>query len=1031
MRNMSRRTTKMAHKPLTGCYYTIIGDFHDLKTKPRIVIQPIEGHHAQGVDSSVLAVETIRLERIIQEEIDQINEGRKKDKWFDSQYEWNPQNQVYMQRPDAARPLLIQRPTTLIPKPDQRQEEAKAKAAEETIRKVKSELALRQQEDKQHPTTIRRVRSHEHPLHNHHHNHREHGHKPARGHHSRHVHPTHAHGHQAQPHHHQNQARQREHHLTHGEKSQNQHHQNSNMLQVARPEGLPAQALNANHEPKLGMDDLFPEDDEDLPLLILDAKGAPLGKIPSRIKYVLQHRPTQRPPIHRVHSSKGRLARHNPPRPPVRPILRRTETYVEDLPKPDVKHYGKKTVRFLSSSPHEGDKCGHHTITTRPREREENSVGGGQSETKASDHGDQETPQREVEPSPRHDEATVQSPSPDARPSVACVKTPAQRRSTFAIGPDSPSTDSDSGTPRAAAAAIITDMSAEDQAAGNLQQKQQQTSAASAGQGDGSEHLDIAERLRRDMMAADNEDAVCSSSSCSDVDMKMKMNKGRNRKFQAPLHLQHVPPHLPSSQPNRDINPELPNTPRHKNDEEPKLDIEERMRREMMAKDNEDAVGSSSSCSDVEAKIEWNRKKNRNRFHGPLQLVQPRHSSAQPRSDSPQRLSTTGRNYKGRLELRERLRRDVIPEENETDDEANTEAQAPQQHQHQRQEVSFPPSPPSQPKTASPQQPSATANPGGKEEEDLDTKELLRRAIMGEANAQAVGSYESECDDETPRARPLPPCLQRHQKQRELSGPSSRSKTDKQEDVRQRLLHEISSKGGNAQPNTQEEEEKDEDKGKAAERAIPSCTTAPRASGEGGESKPSSLLTQSFMAQRAAAESTPDHAPAGKIPPHSHQASPAPGRRLAGDPRGRHRGRPRRTRHAGGAAAADAQVAAGDGAPHQDGPPDGPPLRRIEEVDDRRKEAYEKHKREEAEKKRQEEAKKKQGHDKKGKAIAVETNFAVAAAASAAAAAVAGGADRRPRPPPRAYRIGDYISDHRYDYLRSQPLPNSGWSLHW
>ncbi|KAK8048594.1 hypothetical protein PG994_010324 [Apiospora phragmitis] len=254
MNRIPNRSTGMEHQTRTGCRYTIVGNFHDLSSRPRIVIEPIDNHHPRGVDAGVLAVETIRLERMIQEEVDQINEDRKREDWFDSQSDWDPEEQAWARLPGVPPPLLIRRPTRLDRKgePGQGQEEAKA-----PVRQVKSDIALRQPEDN-HPATVRRVRTHKHPL-NHHHP--VHGRRPAHGHHHKHGQPKHAHGHQFQPHHpHHPLAHHQGNHNTHGESSRKQHNQSDNM-QVARQRGLPPQALKEDHHPELELlDDLFSDD---------------------------------------------------------------------------------------------------------------------------------------------------------------------------------------------------------------------------------------------------------------------------------------------------------------------------------------------------------------------------------------------------------------------------------------------------------------------------------------------------------------------------------------------------------------------------------------------------------------------------------------------------------------------------------------------------------------------------------------------------------------------------------------------------
>ncbi|KAK8048593.1 hypothetical protein PG994_010323 [Apiospora phragmitis] len=569
----------------------------------------------------------------------------------------------------------------------------------------------------------------------------------------------------------------------------------------------------------------------------------------------------------------------------------------------------------------------------------------------------------------------MRSPYPGGRPSAGAGKTPMPRRSTFFIGPGSHSTASDSSTPRAAI--TTTGRSIEDEAAGNPQREQP--------------------------TAADGDDE------------EGEMENQTTPKAQSPR--QHVLSH-PSNHP-RGGSPRVPSTA-GKSDEE-HLDIKERLRRQIMAEDNQNTVCSSSDYDDDD---EANTK---------VQLAQQRRQAAygpppRPyRAESPQQIpSTASKQDEEPLDIKERLRRQMMADDNQDaicsssdDDEADAKVRLAQQR---RQAVYGPPPRPY--RAENPQQATA-ASRGGEKQEQLDLKEQLRRAITSEDNAQAVGSddEESETDDQgSPKARSPPPSLQRHQKQRAPAGPSSKSKAGKQP------LYTISAKEGNA-PSPIQEEDGDEDK--AAARTIP---TAPSFSGR--ESKPSSLLTQSLMAQRAAAAGNINKAPAW-LPTHHHlpheqsqfpltvsmhfQAKDAAKRGLpevlttvVHDVPALLKAQKQETQKSLQEMARYTKM----------GRRTGLPLRRIEEEDDKKKEAYDKKKQEDT-KKKQADAQK---DDQKGKAArAAETDF------TAAAAAIAGGgaADSHPRPPPRAYCIGSHVSDHRKDYLRSQPMPKYGWHPQW
>lgn len=506
----------MDHQPLTGCRYTIVGDYHDLRTTPRILVEPIANQHPRGVDAGVLAAETMRLEGVLQGEIDEINRQREKNDgkndWLGSQYHWDRQEQAWTWNPYHKPPELTRRPSRWDKKPDQ----------DHSARKAKSDIEFREQEDK-HPITARRVRTHEHPLHNHQ---RTDKHRPGHDHQAKHAHGHHHH----QTHHRRHkQAHDREHQGPHEEHSRKQQNQGDKM-QLVQP-GLPTQALNQDYHPELDvLDKLFPDDkalqhnNPELDVLdeLFPDDNDRQHKSPPRDNHAQPRRNASRPVVHRVHSSKGRLARHNPPR-PQRPVLRRSEKYLGNNPKRDSKqqqqqqnpkHHAKKAVRFLPLLPHKGDNAmdGQPTATTYDQSK---------GSPVPDRHCDSEIPAKEDRKTPQHEDKThsshreaIQSPSPSGDPSLSTGKAPMprSRRPTFIIGPDSHSSPSDPSTPRDDAAA---GKGVGAEAADNPQPP---SAADQKGKAE-EESLDsLKQKLRLRMLAEANEEAVGSDDEESATD---------------------------------------------------------------------------------------------------------------------------------------------------------------------------------------------------------------------------------------------------------------------------------------------------------------------------------------------------------------------------------------------------------------------------------------------------------------------------------------------------------------------------------
>ncbi|KAK6865151.1 hypothetical protein PG995_001679 [Apiospora arundinis] len=89
----------MDHTSRTGCYYTTVGNYHDLSSRPHIAIEPIKGCHPKGIVPDSIAVERVVLERAVQAEIDEINESRRKNDWLGSHYVWNSREKAWTRRP--------------------------------------------------------------------------------------------------------------------------------------------------------------------------------------------------------------------------------------------------------------------------------------------------------------------------------------------------------------------------------------------------------------------------------------------------------------------------------------------------------------------------------------------------------------------------------------------------------------------------------------------------------------------------------------------------------------------------------------------------------------------------------------------------------------------------------------------------------------------------------------------------------------------------------------------------------------------
>ncbi|KAK8114031.1 hypothetical protein PG999_006100 [Apiospora kogelbergensis] len=258
--------------PMGGCRYTIVGNYHDLSSKPRVVVEPIESHHPLGVELGILVVEAARMERIIQEGVDEINEARKQDPWFDREYAWNPREQAWTRRPSNERlPAL---PPGLI------EDKKKAKTH---MSQVKSDIAVDQREVKS-PAEVRTVRTHEYPLH---------------------------HANTTQVHLQHSMAHRHGHHKKHMMSGQHPHHHSDNLQRAARKEQLQAQQPIEDYHPELDVIDKIFSDEEKKSLRHDPAQN---------------RRPAQRPVFARVHSSEIMPARRHTPQ-LQRPVLHRTETY--------------------------------------------------------------------------------------------------------------------------------------------------------------------------------------------------------------------------------------------------------------------------------------------------------------------------------------------------------------------------------------------------------------------------------------------------------------------------------------------------------------------------------------------------------------------------------------------------------------------------------------------------------------------------------------------------------------------------------
>ncbi|KAK6842660.1 hypothetical protein PG987_003520 [Apiospora arundinis] len=765
----------MDHTSRTGCYYTTVGNYHDLSSRPHIAIEPIKGCHPKGIVPDSIAVERVVLERAVQAEIDEINESRRKNDWLGSHYVWNSREKAWTRRP------LYNGPTPMPRKI------FKDKGAH--LQKVKSDNPLNKREAMR-PHPVRRVRTHEHPLH-HRREHRDghglHHSTDAQAKHTR-GHPTQAHGHRALHNHHR--ANQDKCGME-GQQHQHPHHHRDDKQGVAQEEWLPIQALNEDH-PLDVFSEMF-SDDENNPAPRMSHRKSP------QRKPVESRRPAHRPVLARIHSSKGKLVRHHAPPPhphPQRPALHRTETYLENLPKRDAKqkthHHPKQVIekhaRGLPLPPHphrQGVRGmgGNHPTTTHHQKRRAGKAGDGkQSDSHVSIQGDQEASHPEPTPNAHPHVEDMQLLNPGGHPSTrGDAKTRVRRRTTFIIGPEHHSTPSDSSTPHSASVArkIV-----EDEA--NHTKPQQQSIAGHSQEAE--EHLDLKERLRREIMAEDNKNAVHSSFDDDD-------NEATPRP-QPPAQQRHFVS-CPSIQSRVDQlqQPSAAGQGEEGEEDEP-VDLKERLRRAIMAEDNEKAV---CSASDHDGDDEEG-------MSGDGDI--PRAQSASP-TLPPGRQQTV-------------------------------------------------PSPSDRSIVSSPHQPSAASQEGG----STDVEEMLRHAIMTEDNQVAVCSDEdgeSEVDnEETPKALP-PLALRQHQKA--VADLSSQSKARKQEAVRERLLRIIATKGHKIDDTIQEEEEEEA----PAPSSMDTRQSTPPSYASTG-SKPSSLLTEGFMAQRVAAAAAVDDV--GNNAPH-------------------------------------------------------------------------------------------------------------------------------------------------------------------
>ncbi|KAK8125718.1 uncharacterized protein PG998_001477 [Apiospora kogelbergensis] len=388
------------------------------------------------------------MERIIQEGVDEINEARKQDPWFDREYAWNPREQAWTRRPSNERlPAL---PPGLI------EDKKKAKTH---MSQVKSDIAVDQREVKS-PAEVRTVRTHEYPLH---------------------------HANTTQVHLQHSMAHRHGHHKKHMMSGQHPHHHSDNLQRAARKEQLQAQQPIEDYHPELDVIDKIFSDEEKKSLRHDPAQN---------------RRPAQRPVFARVHSSEIMPARRHTPQ-LQRPVLHRTETYVEDLPKHDKRqqhHRHHHHPRQLTKTPARGPtpprhKGGlgigeHHKYTAA-----EKSVEDGSSRPKSQQSG-----------------AAIQ----DEEEEYIDLKERLRRAITDESNEEAVYSDEDEDeeTPRAQPTALQQELRHDAIActASGFRSDlpQQQSSAAAKGDEEEEEPVDPKELLRRAIMAEDNEGVIYS-----------------------------------------------------------------------------------------------------------------------------------------------------------------------------------------------------------------------------------------------------------------------------------------------------------------------------------------------------------------------------------------------------------------------------------------------------------------------------------------------------------------------------------------